>query len=68
MKTSNMRDHEVLARQYQDSSNLEIRQNFHKKYSTNPIDNMDWILSRIKFFNGCRLLEAGCGSGEKLKT
>lgn len=63
MKTRNMRDKEVLTRQYQDSSNLDLRKNFHKKYSTNPIRSTDWILSKIKFFKGCRILEVGCGTG-----
>jgi ubiquinone/menaquinone biosynthesis C-methylase UbiE len=63
MKTRNMRDKEVLARQYKNGSNLDIRKNFHKKYSTNPIDYQDWILSNIKFFKGCRILEVGCGTG-----
>lgn len=58
-----MRDKEILSRQYKDSSNLDIRRNFHKKYSTNPIGFTDWILSKIKFFKGCRVLEVGCGTG-----
>jgi ubiquinone/menaquinone biosynthesis C-methylase UbiE len=63
MKTANMRDKEVLTRQYKDSSNLEIRKNFHKKYGTNPNEYSEWILSKIKFFDGCRVLEVGCGTG-----
>jgi ubiquinone/menaquinone biosynthesis C-methylase UbiE len=63
MKTMNMRDKDVLTRQYKDSSKLDIRKNFHKKYGTNPIEYADWILSKIKFFKGCRVLEVGCGTG-----
>jgi ubiquinone/menaquinone biosynthesis C-methylase UbiE len=63
MKTQNMRDQEILARQYKDSVNLDIRKNFHKKYSSNPIRYTDWILSNINFFKGCRILELGCGTG-----
>lgn len=63
MKTQNMHDKEVLSKQYQDSSNLDIRKNFHKKYGTNPIRYTEWILSRIQFFQGCRVLEVGCGTG-----
>ena len=59
-----MRDKEVLSRQYKDRSNLDIRKNFHKKYGTNPIRFTDWILSKIKFFKGCRVLEVGCGTGD----
>jgi ubiquinone/menaquinone biosynthesis C-methylase UbiE len=58
-----MQDKKVLSGQYKDSSNLDIRKNFHKKYSTNPIKYTDWILSKIKFFKGCRVLEVGCGTG-----
>jgi ubiquinone/menaquinone biosynthesis C-methylase UbiE len=58
-----MRDKEVLTRQYKDSSNLDIRKNFYKKYGTNSIEYADWILSKIKFFKGCRVLEVGCGTG-----
>lgn len=63
MKTSDMRDQEVLSRQYKDSSNLDIRKSFNKKYSTNPIAYSDWIVSKIRFFKGCRVLEVGCGTG-----
>jgi ubiquinone/menaquinone biosynthesis C-methylase UbiE len=63
MKTRNMQDKEVLARQYQDSSNLDIRKNFHKKYATNRTGYADWIISKVKFFKGCRVLEVGCGTG-----
>ena len=58
-----MRDKEVLTRQYKDSSNLYIRRNFHKKYGTNSTGYADWIISKIKFFQGCRVLEVGCGTG-----
>ena len=63
MKTRDMRDKEVLARQYQDSSKLDIRRNFHKKYGTNSIGYTDWILSKIRFFKGYHVLEVGCGTG-----
>jgi SAM-dependent methyltransferase len=64
MQTSNMRDQEVLTRQYKDSSNLDIRKNFNQKYGTNPIGYRDWIVSQIEFFKGCRILEVGCGTGD----
>ena len=63
MNTANMRDQEILSRQYLDSSKLEIRKNFHKKYGTSSAQYSDWILSKIKFFTGCRVLEVGCGTG-----
>jgi ubiquinone/menaquinone biosynthesis C-methylase UbiE len=63
MKTSTMRDQEVLSRQYKDNSNLDIRKSLHKKYSTNPKAYSDWIISKIRFFKGCRVLEVGCGTG-----
>jgi ubiquinone/menaquinone biosynthesis C-methylase UbiE len=68
MKTGNMQDKEVLARQYQDSSNLDIRKNFQKKYRTNPMEFTDWIISKIRFNNGCRVLEVGCGTGNLWKN
>lgn len=64
MNTGNMQDKEVLTRQYQNSSNLDIRKNLHKKYSTNPISYTDWIVSHIECFTGCRILEVGCGTGD----
>jgi ubiquinone/menaquinone biosynthesis C-methylase UbiE len=63
MKTSYMRDKDVLSEQYKDRSNLDIRINFHKKYGTNPTEYADWVLSKIGFFAGCRVLEVGCGTG-----
>lgn len=63
MNTSHMHDKDILARQYRDSSNLEIRKNFHQKYGSNPVAFTDWILSKIRFFEGCRVLEVGCGTG-----
>ena len=63
MKPWKMRDKKVLTRQYKDSSNLDIRRNFHKKYGTNSTGYADWIISKIKFFQGCRVLEVGCGTG-----
>lgn len=64
MQTDHMRDKAVLAKQYQDSSNLDIRKKFHQKYSKNSIEYGAWILSKIQFFQGCRVLEVGCGSGD----
>jgi ubiquinone/menaquinone biosynthesis C-methylase UbiE len=64
MQTDHMRDKEVLAKQYQDSSNLDIRKKFHQKYSRNSIEYGAWLLSKIEFFKGCRILEVGCGSGD----
>jgi ubiquinone/menaquinone biosynthesis C-methylase UbiE len=63
MKTRNMRNQNVLAEQFKDSSNLEIRKNFHRKYDPSPRAYAEWILSKIKFKNGSRVLEVGCGTG-----
>jgi len=63
LNTGNMRDKDVLAGQYQDRSNLDLRRNFHKKYGSSPTRYTDWILAKIRFFKGCRVLEVGCGTG-----
>jgi len=63
MDHKNMCDKAVLDEQYKDSEKLDIRKMFHKKYSTNPVEYDDWIVSKIHFFEGCRILELGCGTG-----
>ena len=54
---------ENVENQYSDKQNLSVRLNFHKKYSTNPVSYQDWLFEFYPIFEGCRILELGCGTG-----
>ncbi len=58
-----MQNKEALHKQYKDSSALEIRRLFHKKYSTNKTDYDSWIIENIPFCKGQHVLDIGCGNG-----
>ncbi|HOP12057.1 MAG TPA: class I SAM-dependent methyltransferase [Oscillospiraceae bacterium] len=57
-------DREAVQRQYADSKNLSVRAALHQKYSTNPVSFHDWLFEHYHFFDGCRILELGCGTGD----
>jgi len=56
-KTSNVQE------QYKDAKNLSARVNLHQLYSTNAYGLSQWIFDKIRFYEGCRILELGCGVG-----
>jgi ubiquinone/menaquinone biosynthesis C-methylase UbiE len=58
-----MSNKENVENQYSDKQKLSIRLNFHKKYSTNPVSYHDWLFGFYPMFEGCRILELGCGTG-----
>jgi SAM-dependent methyltransferase len=53
-----LRDH-----QYKDPSNLNARIALHAKYSSSDEPWFPWLIGRIEWVPGCRVLEVGCGSG-----
>lgn len=59
-----MRDSEKVKQQYSNSDNLTIRMSLHSKYSMNKQGFGNWINDQYTFFNGCRILELGCGNGD----
>ena len=59
-----MRDSSTVGKQYADGSNLRTRVSLHSKYSTNKRGFGNWIASHYKDFEGSRILELGCGTGD----
>lgn len=53
----------VWLQQFKNSANLKSRINLHDNYSTNKYGWHPWVYDRIKFFEGARILELGCGDG-----
>jgi ubiquinone/menaquinone biosynthesis C-methylase UbiE len=60
---SNINNASVIRQQYQDDKNLSIRIALHQKYSTNKYGYTNWIFDSYNFFEGCNVLELGCGNG-----
>ncbi|SCZ11123.1 class I SAM-dependent methyltransferase [Alkaliphilus peptidifermentans] len=54
---------QTVEQQYSDDKNLSIRISLHNKYSTNKYGYSNWIFDFYQFFNGCKILELGCGNG-----
>ena len=54
---------EKVKEQYSDDKNLSIRMNLHQKYSVNKQGFLPWLFDKYEFFDGCRILELGCGNG-----
>jgi ubiquinone/menaquinone biosynthesis C-methylase UbiE len=61
---SNVNNASVIRLQYKDDKNLSIRIALHQKYSTNKYGYTNWIFDLIEFFEGCNMLELGCGNGD----
>lgn len=59
-----MHDKNVLKNQYNTASNLNKHINLHEKYSTNKKGYRNWIAEQYDFFDGCKILELGCGTGD----
>lgn len=54
---------DTVKKQYANSDNLNIRINIHTKYSINKQGFGNWINEQYNLFNGCHILELGCGNG-----
>jgi len=61
---NNMRNTESVKNQYSDSGNLNTRISIHAKYSINKQGFGNWINEQYNLFNGCQILELGCGNGD----
>ncbi len=57
-----MQDSDTLKQQYQSAQNLRKRISLHEKYSTNKQGFVNWFFEKFNFFNGCKILELGCGT------
>jgi len=52
-----------VARQFKNDGALSYRMSFYEKYDTSPTDYPSWLFEKYKFFQGCSILELGCGNG-----
>lgn len=60
---SEMNNKFEVIKQYEDDKKFKKRQNFHDKYSTNKYGFRNWMFDKYKIFDGCKVLELGCGNG-----
>jgi len=58
-----IKSEDYVKHQYDGSSNLQTRINFHNKYSTNKQSFNDWLFNNYVFNKGCKVLELGSGGG-----
>ena len=57
---------ERVKQQYSDGRGLSERIDFHSKHSTNKQGFANWLWEQqYVFFDGCRILELGCGNGKQ---
>ncbi len=61
MSEMNNKDDVII--QYKNDSKFKKRQNFHDKYSINKYGFRNWMFDKYKIFDGCKILELGCGNG-----
>src|SRR5512146_727436 len=55
---------EYVAEQYRDSADVDVRINFHRRFSTNPYGWHPWVFDHLlRLPPQCRILELGCGPG-----
>lgn len=57
-------DRSAVQAQYQNAERLNTRISLHSLYSTNKMGFGNWIFSHYRIWDGMRLLELGCGTGE----
>lgn len=53
----------ALQEQYKTSKNIDARVRLHKECSINETGWFPWVFSECRLFEGCRVLELGCGNG-----
>lgn len=64
LNIDNMSNRTILMEQYKNTSNLELRQGLHEKYSTNKMGFSRWMFEQYPFSAGCKVLELGSGRGD----
>jgi len=52
-----------MRKHYATDENLRIRQETHDKYSVPDRSFAEWVLDRVPWRGGERLLDVGCGNG-----
>jgi len=55
---------DLLAEQYADASNLQVRSEFNRRFSTRDDDPHGWIFERLDLGPDADLFEVGCGTGK----
>ncbi len=58
-----IRSRKEMKKQYGTDANLVSRISIHDKYSVNRKGFGNWLFEQYEFFEGCRILELGCGTG-----
>ena len=67
MLNNKMNDTKNVLNQYKDGKNLSTRISLYEKYSTNTKKYTTWIYNNYEFFEGCKILEFGSGTGKDWK-
>ncbi len=57
-----MKNSSLIQEQYADSKNFAARVELNRKFGTNPYKWTSWVFDQIKFPEGARILELGCGN------
>lgn len=60
---SEMNNKIEVIKQYENETKFKKRQGFHDKYSTNKYGFRNWMFDKYQIFEGCKILELGCGNG-----
>ena len=58
-----MLTNKYVKQQYSNDKNLSIRMRLHANHSTNKQGFGEWLWEQYEFYDGCRILELGCGNG-----
>ncbi|MCK8061116.1 MULTISPECIES: class I SAM-dependent methyltransferase [unclassified Fusibacter] len=64
MDYKQMKETKFVENQYSNAQNLELRKDFHRKYSTNREGLGKWLVRQYKFSPGMKILELGSGKGD----
>ena len=56
-------DPRFVARQYENTANLDARISLHRRFSANPLAWHRWVFDRFDLSTEAKILEVGCGPG-----